>query len=198
VIFARMPHCVGSRHLLCRGHSFRHSTSAACSSDLALFAPICFQRVNTNSQIGTVQNSYPALSCPVKFHLAALPAPATPPNSFPFCVRFLSTPGFGFHIRSARPVASIFDFRVSLFESRRDKSFIYRSLAPSADEGYARLVANSFIYRSYAKSLFNSFIYRSYTNHPGCIPSRKKKSTPLNPASSTNPQTPTLAASIAL
>jgi hypothetical protein len=52
---------------------------------LSVAARLCCHLVNTNSQIGTVQDSYPALSYPVKSSLATLPKPATPPNSFPFC-----------------------------------------------------------------------------------------------------------------
>jgi hypothetical protein len=74
-------------------------------------AKVCSHKVNTNSQIGTIQDSYPALSYPVKSHLATLPAPVTRPNSFPFCTRIPSTSLRGFRF-------SLFDFRVSLFEFR--------------------------------------------------------------------------------
>src|SRR6266404_247692 len=55
---------------------------------------LCAHIVNTNSKVGTVQVSYLALSCPVKSHLPALPAPATLLNSFPFCTATLSTFNF--------------------------------------------------------------------------------------------------------
>jgi len=72
---------------------------------------ICSHLVNTNSQISTVQSSYPALSYPVKSHLATLPVPVTRPNSFPFCTRTSSTPRREFR-------SSPFEFRCSPFEFR--------------------------------------------------------------------------------
>jgi hypothetical protein len=109
---------------------------------------VCSHIVNTNSQSGTVQDSYPALSCPVKSYLTALPAPATPPNCFLFCTRTPSTSHSDFR----------FSLRVSLFAHR-----------------FSCSVPNSFIYRFYAESLSKSFIYRFYENHPGCTPSKERK-----------------------
>src|ERR1700737_2504487 len=70
----------------------------------------CSHIVNTSSQIGTVQCRHPTLSYPVKSHLAALPAPATPPNPFPFCTRTLSTINYSALVPC--------EFRFSLFEFR--------------------------------------------------------------------------------
>jgi hypothetical protein len=73
---------------------------------------LCSHLVNTNSQIGTVQDSYPVLSCGVKSHLPAFPAPAAPPNSFPFCTGTFSPSKFQQPIpREFR--FSLFNFRVS-------------------------------------------------------------------------------------
>ena len=108
---------------------------------------LCSHIVNTNSQIGTVQDSYLALSCPVKSDLAALPAPTTPPNSFLFCTHSLSTSNFQ---PPDSPRVSIFAFQVS---------------------------SNSFIYRFYAESLAISFIYRIYANHRGVSLKEKMNAT---------------------
>src|ERR1700731_1844618 len=81
------------------------------------YCQLCSHIVNTDSQIGTVQDSYPALSCPVKSPLAALPAPAPPPNSFPFCTDPLSDLVDAFRF-------SLFEFRFSLFD------FCVSSLTP--------------------------------------------------------------------
>ena len=123
----------------------------------------CSQIVNTNSQIGTVQDSYLTLSYLVKSHLAALPSPATPPNSFPFCTRAPSTSRREFR-------SSFFDFRVSPFEFRVSSlTPLSTAFLPRAKpRGYAESHANSFIYRFYAESPANPFIYRIYAKRPGC------------------------------
>src|SRR6266403_4537342 len=71
------------------GSRFAKAAHSSLSREFFAVGQLCSHIVNTNSQIGTVHDSYLALSCPVKSDLAALPAPATPPNSFLFCT---STP----------------------------------------------------------------------------------------------------------
>jgi len=93
-----------------RGSRFAKAAHSSISREFFAVGQLCSHIVNTNSQIGTIQDSYLALSCPVKLDLAALPAPATPSNSFPFCTRTLST--FDFQ----RPMSS--EFRFSLFKFR--------------------------------------------------------------------------------
>ena len=70
----------------------------------------------------------------------------------------LHKPPFGIS-SSAEPAKS--------FLPRGKARGIYRILAPSKVEGYAKSSAKSFIYRFYAKSLANPFIYRIYAKHPG-------------------------------
>jgi len=89
---------------------------------------ICSHLVNTSSQIGTVQDSYLALSYPVKSPLATLPAS----NSFPFCTNPLSI----------RDSVSRTDFALSRHSPLSSNSFIYRF--------YAKSLSISFVYRIYA------------------------------------------------
>ena len=96
-------------------HSESRASGPTCEGASAHFHidsafQLCSHVVNTNSQIGTTQRRYPALSYPVKSLLAALPAPATPPNSFPFCTRTFSSSNFQRTIRS--------EFRFSLSKFR--------------------------------------------------------------------------------
>ena len=126
------------------GKSLREAAHSSVSSEFFAVGQLCSHIVNTNSQIGTIQDSYLALSCPVKSDLAALPAPATPPNSFLFCTHSLSTSNFQ---PPDSPRVSIFAFQVW---------------------------SNSFICRFYAESLAISFIYRIYANHRGVPLKEKK------------------------
>ncbi len=89
---------------------------------------ICSHLVNASSQIGTVQDSYLALSYPVKSPLATLPAS----NSFPFCTNPLSI----------RDSVSRTDFALSRHSPLSSNSFIYRF--------YAKSLSISFVYRIYA------------------------------------------------
>ncbi len=92
------------------GSRFAKAAHSSTSREFFAVRQLCCQIVNTNSQIGTVQDSYLALSCPVKSDLASFPAPATPPNSFPFCTTTLLT----FNFQGSFPC----QFRFSLFKFR--------------------------------------------------------------------------------
>src|SRR5712675_1321229 len=119
------------------GSRFAKAVHSSISREFFAVGQLCSHIVNTNSQIGTVQDSYLALSCPVKSDLASFPVPATPPNSFPFCTTTLLT----FNSQGCFPLpVSIFAFQVS---------------------------SNSFVYRFYAESPAISFISRLYANHRG-------------------------------
>src|SRR5258705_2623821 len=65
-----------------RGSRFAKTAHSSVSSEFFAVGQLCSHIVSTNSQIGTIQDCYLALSCPLKSDLAALPGPATPPNSF--------------------------------------------------------------------------------------------------------------------
>ena len=88
----------------------------------------CCHLVNTSSQISTVQDSYLALSYPVKSPLATLPAS----NPFFFCTNPLSI----------RASVSRTYFALSRHSPLSSNSFIYRF--------YAKFPSISFIYRIYA------------------------------------------------
>jgi hypothetical protein len=88
--------------------------SYVTDSPHAARGPACSQVVNTSLKIGTVQDSYPALSCPVKSPLATPPAPTPPTNSFPFCIRTLSI----VNVQRREFRSSLSDFRVSHFDFR--------------------------------------------------------------------------------
>src|SRR6267154_1216321 len=72
------------------GSRFAKAAHSSISQEFFAVGQLCSHIVNTNSQIGTIRDSYLALSCPVKSDLASFPVPITAPNSFPFCTSTLS------------------------------------------------------------------------------------------------------------